>query len=221
VQPQKIMSSPYRRSTVSLTPEALADARRRYEDTDETQTSIAARLDIDRSTLARLARNSGWLLRKNRPPRDLPQADKIDMAATEALVEAASADAPKADGDGADANAAAAPAASSVADRLEAAVEEELRKVENLRSEIGDPPHRSIEAERTARTLATLTETLFKVRRLRNPGNSTAPDDDDLPADADGFRLTLAYRIEAFVRSRADGSVSGAGAAADAGAAEP
>jgi hypothetical protein len=93
---------PYRRSTLSFTPEALADARSRYEDTDETQTSIAASLDIDRSTLARLAGKGGWLLRKNRPPRDLSQADKINMEATEALAEVTSADAPKAESDGAE-----------------------------------------------------------------------------------------------------------------------
>lgn len=45
------------------------------------------------------------------------------------------------------------------------------------------------------------------VRRLRQPGNISGSNDDDLPSDADGFRLALAHRIEAFVRSRTDGDV--------------
>src|SRR4051812_38274480 len=64
------------------------------------------------------------------------------------------------------------------------------------------------------RTLATLTETLFKVRRLRQPGGSQATDD-DLPSDPDAFRLALAQRIEAFVPSRIDAAVSERGQPAD------
>jgi hypothetical protein len=91
---------------------------------------------------------------------------------------------------------------------MEAALEKELRNVESLRGEFARPEQRSIDAERIARTLATLTETLFKVRRLRGPGNISGSNDDDLPADADGFRLALAHRIDVFVRSRIDASVS-------------
>jgi hypothetical protein len=172
------------------TAEWLAHARFRYEETDEPQNSLAADLGVHRMTLDGLAKKHGWALRKDRPPRDLPPAVKLDMEATKAKPDAGSPDAP------------------SVAERLEAAVEKELRKVESRRGEFGRPARRSIEAERIARTLATLTETLFKVRRLRETGNLAGNDDDDLPADADGFRINLAHRIEVFVRSRADASVS-------------
>jgi transposase-like protein len=192
----------YRRSRAVFTPEALEDARRRYEETDETQIRIAGDLGVDRGTLTRLARTHGWALRKDRPPTDIPEAEKIARQATEAVMNATPADAPGKD-------AADTPIANdgSVADRLEAAVEKELRKVENLRAGPGSPTERSVDHERVARTLATLTETLFKVRRLRQSGGSQATDDDDLPADADEFRLALAHRIEAFVRSRTDESV--------------
>ena len=192
----------YRRSRAVFTPEALEDARRRYEETEETQVRIAADLGVDRGTLTRLARTHGWALRKNRPPTDIPEADKIARRATEAVMNASPADAPgKAGAD------VAIAIDGSVADRLEAAVEKELRKVENLRAGPGSPTERSVDHERVARTLATLTETLFKVRRLRQPGNFSGSNDDDLPADPDGFRLALAHRIEAFVRSRADGNL--------------
>ena len=189
----------YRRSRAVFTPEALEDARRRYEETDETQVRIAADLGVDRGTLTRLARTHGWALRKDRPPTDIPEADKIARQATEAVMNAAPADAPGKDvADTAIAN------DGSVADRLEAAVERELCKVENLRAGPGSPTERSVDHERVARTLATLTETLFKVRRLRQPGGSQATNDDDLPSDADGFRINLAHRIDVFVRSRTD-----------------
>jgi hypothetical protein len=201
----------YRRSRAVFTPEALEDARRRYEETEETQVRIAAGLGVDRGTLTRLARTHGWALRKDRPPTDIPEADKIARQATEAVMNATPADAPGKDvADTAIAN------DGSVADRLEAAVERELRKVENLRAGPGSPTERSVDHERVARTLATLTETLFKVRRLRQPGNISGSNDDDLPSDADGFRLALAHRIEVFVRSRTDGSVPDAGKPGDA-----
>jgi transposase-like protein len=189
----------YRRSRAVFTPEALEDARRRYEETDETQVRIADDLGVDRGTLTRLARTHGWALRKDRPPTDIPEAVKIARQATEAVMNATPADAPGKD--------VAVANDGSVADRLEAAVEKELRKVENLRAGPGSPTERSVDHERVARTLATLTETLFKVRRLRQPGNISGSNDDDLPSDADGFRLALAHRIEVFVRSRTDASV--------------
>ena len=204
----------YRRSRAVFTPEALENARRRYEETDETQVRIAADLGVDRGTLTRLARTHGWALRKDRPPTDIPEAVRIARQATEAVMNAAPADAPGKDG----ADAAIA-VDGSVADRLEAAVEKELRKVENLRAGPGSPTERSVDHERVARTLATLTETLFKVRRLRQPGNSSGSNDNDLPADADGFRLALAHRIEVFVRSRTDAGVSEPSQPADGDAA--
>ncbi|ABE39210.1 conserved hypothetical protein [Rhodopseudomonas palustris BisB5] len=204
-----------RRPIRGYTPEALANAKHRYEETDELQDSIATDLRISRRTLDKLAKREGWKLRKDRPPRELPQALRLEMVATEALAEAAT-DPPLPESMTDDPE--GTPAAPSLAFRLEAAVEKELRKVEALRGAFGTPANRSIEAERIARTLATLTETLFKVRRLREAGASplSAPDD-EVPADADEFRRQLAHRIEALVRGRDDGGVPAAGGDADAG----
>jgi hypothetical protein len=199
------LPKPRARSTRGYTPEALANARWRYEETNEPQASIALDLGIDRRSLHGVAQKHGWSLRKDRPPRDLPPALKIDNDAAAVLADPASPDAVTAESGSASS---AAPVSASVAERLEAAVEKELRKVESLRGELGRPEQRTIQSERIARTLATLTETLFKVRRLRQPGNISGSNDDDLPGDADGFRLALAHRIDVFVRSRVDGSVS-------------
>jgi hypothetical protein len=187
-----------------LSAEALEYARQRYEETEDSQRSIAEDVGKSRGTLDRIAKAQGWKLRKDQPPRGLSEALKLQIAATEAD-EGKPSEAPKADNViGPD----AAPVAGSVATRLEAALERELRKVENLRADLGRPAQRTQQSDRIARTLATLTETLFRVRRLREPGNISASNDDDLPSDADGFRLALAHRIEAFVRSRIDASVS-------------
>jgi hypothetical protein len=187
-----------------LSAEALEYARQRYEETEDSQRSIAQDVGKSRGTLDRIAKAQGWKLRKDQPPRGLSEALKLHIEATEAE-EGKASEAPKADNVvGPD----AAPVAGSVAARLEAALERELRKVENLRADLGRPAQRTIQSDRIARTLATLTETLFRVRRLREPGNISGSNDDDLPGDADGFRVALAYRIEAFVRSRTEAGVS-------------
>jgi hypothetical protein len=194
-----------------LSAEVLEYTRQRYEETDDLQSTISADIRISRGTLHRVAKAQGWLLRKDRPPRGLSPALKLDIEATEAEDKASQAS--KAEPRTTDQD--SPPIVGSVADRLEAALEKELRKVESLRGESGPRGKRSIEAERIARTLATLTETLFRVRRLREPGNINGSNDDDLPADADGFRLALAHRIEVFVRSRTDAGVPGRDQPAD------
>jgi hypothetical protein len=183
----------------------LDNLRQRYEDTDEPLAAIAADAGIWPSSVNRIARRQGWRLRKDRPPRDLPPALKAQMAA-EAAVQA----------EVAAMNIAVTPdagAGATVADRLERAIEKELRAVEIMRATLGPEPQPAAEAERTARTLSTLTATLFKVRRLR-AGDAVPEaragqgvDDGDLPDDLDRFREALARRIETFVRSRA-GSVA-------------
>jgi hypothetical protein len=112
-------------------------------------------------------------------------------------------------GEGGTARAAPAPhdaimaADTSVIDRLEAAVLKELATVETMRASLGAEPLRPMDAERTARTLSTLTETLAKLRRLRLGARPQSDLTDDI-LDIDAFRLDLARRIDLFVASRTD-----------------
>lgn len=71
-----------RRPTRGFTPEAIAHTKHRYEDTDEPQDCIAADLGVHAKTLDRLAKREGKL-RKDRAPRDLPEALRLEMAARE------------------------------------------------------------------------------------------------------------------------------------------
>lgn len=190
-------------ATYGLTTEALAYARERYEKTDQLARLIAHDVGISRDKLYKIAKAEGWQLRRDRPARGLSEALKLDLDAADAEDQVAAS---KAEDAGADPD--IPPKADTLAARLEAELEKQLRNVESLRGEPTARGKRSAEAERVARTLATLTETLVRVRRLRQPGYISGSHDDDLPADADGFRLALAHRIDVFVRSRIDGDVS-------------
>jgi transposase-like protein len=187
-----------------FTAEALADIRRRYVETDETTASIAELYSVNRNTITETVKRQGWPMRRDRPPRELPAALR-DTAPAESAGDASSAaeaamlDAAAADKD-----------ALPLALRLEQAVVRELARVERRNAAGGTM--RPSESERIARTLSTLTQTLFKVRALREPGSVSADaQPDDMPADLDGFRDALARRIEAFVASRADDGLAGAG----------
>lgn len=81
----------------------------------------------------------------------------------------------------------------------------EIEAEESARARLGGAQRKNT-AERSARTLATLTQTLHALARLRA---GSLPDqethyDDDMPRDIDEFRRDLARRIDAFVASRTD-----------------
>jgi hypothetical protein len=188
---------------------------RRYEQTDEYVHLIAQDFGVSRSHFDRLVKKWGWKKRSDRPPLGLPPAQRI-------LQEAAAATADNSvvgqgtSGDK-DAKDMTPIEQGNVVERLQRAVEKELAAVELMRAKYGPLPQPSADAQRTASTLATLTDTLFKVQRLRATEtlNATA-DDYDMPANIDEFRHALARRIENFVRSRANATVPAAGASAGA-----
>ena len=57
----------YRPSPHGFTPEAIDNARKRYEETDEPQSSIAEDLGIHRRSLAKIVKSLGW--KRRLPPR--------------------------------------------------------------------------------------------------------------------------------------------------------
>lgn len=201
-----------------FTPQLLAYARHRYEHTDATNADIAVDLGVHKSTVGVVAKREGWR-RYVPPPRDMSPAVQllvqVEKLEADAARNACRADEPAegspretASGDQ-DAGVQGQSTTDALADadiveRIYRAVVEELTAVEAMRAQLRRHPQSAVEAERTARTLSSLTEIFQKLKRLQITASRTGPDDDDMPADIDEFRRNLARRIDAFVESRAE-----------------
>lgn len=94
-------------------------------------------------------------------------------------------------------------------ERVSRAVERELSQIEVIVGGHHVKPHQRTEAERRARTLASLTRTLGEVMRLRAGEQRMKPADDDIPRDLDEFRERLSRRLDEMVRERAEVSAAG------------
>ncbi|MDC7787588.1 hypothetical protein PQJ75_24420 [Rhodoplanes sp. TEM] len=161
------------------------------EQTDASPHAIAKAHGLPPSTVRDLIRREGW----RRPGEPAPEAE--DPAATASA--AAEAEPPAVPED--------------LVERLERAVAREIAVLEASRRV---PPRRAgsaADTERVVRSLERLTDTLAKVRRMREPAASDP--DDDLPRDIDEFRRVLARRIEQIVRGGTDGDAAGGDAAGD------
>jgi hypothetical protein len=204
--PKQEIPSPRGRPYVPInrtyTPELLANGRRRYEETAEEVSAIAADFRIHPGSLRRLAGELGWV-RFGMQARGLPAASRLLAQAEE--VEASAAEQ-------------TAEARADLLDRLEREVRAHLALVTAARERLQGLPPRPREGEASARTLTSLTAVLQKIHLMRCGLNPSDTHDDDIPADIDAFRDEIARRIEAFVASRrepddADGA-SGSGAVA-------
>jgi hypothetical protein len=195
---------PYRRQHRGFTPEATANIKRRYEETEEPVACIAKDFGVHRKTIEQLAKREGWLMRKQRGPRDLPPGLKLELDAENAL----RAVAPTMDES----------ERLSMAERLERAVEKELAALEQAQAACGGELPTTSEGDSHARTIERLTGALYKIRHLRKPETVTSGlAEMDMPKDIDEFRHALALRIEAFVRRRRDERVPGPGDSGSAG----
>ena len=79
--------------------------------------------------------------------------------------------------------------------RVSLAIERELTQIERIVGGIRTKPAERTEAERRARTLASLARTLREVMQLR-AGEEKKQDDDAVPRDISQFRRQLARRLE-------------------------
>lgn len=199
-------------------PELLAVLRHRYEDTDQPMHSIAAEFKIGITTLQTLVRKECWSKRSQRK-RDCPPATALidNVIALTAMRDGDPAAAPDLPAgtmrEGPDAAPLPAPAiaggagALSAIERIEALILKEIGAEEAARERLQQAPRAQGEAERCARTLSILTQTLQSLQRMRAgsaPALAEAEPYDDPPADIDAFREHLARKIEAFMESRGD-----------------
>jgi hypothetical protein len=216
----------------SYTPELLADGRRRFEQTDEPITAIAADFGCCKATFMKLAKDEGWV----RPPRarDLTPSARLRLRAEALASEQESAQAaalspppdppslplrrfdlpPPGGGEERDAGGgdAGEPPLADTVDALHAAARRQLDEFNAEQTMLKGTPQAVAERERAARTLANLTATLQRLQAMRSGAPQPETDYDDIPADIDAFRNELARRIRAFVASRsARGDADGDG----------
>jgi hypothetical protein len=188
-----------------FSPELEARARYLFEETDASLADIAFELGIHKCTVPAVARRRNWK-RYAPPPRDVSPVTRI-LVEAETLERRQNA---AQSGPETEAEKHAGPEGASeksesddLVARLRRAVLNELTVVESLRDRLKNEPQSRVAAERTARTLSTLTDTLQKLQRLQCAVPANGPDY-DMPADIDAFRDELARQIEEFVASRSD-----------------
>jgi hypothetical protein len=184
---------------VKFSPELEARARYLYEETDASTADIAFELGVHKGTVPDIANRRRWK-RYVPPARDVSPVTRI-------LVEAEMLERRRESTQTNPAVPGAQPAEnepeSELVARLRRAVRAELTVIESLRNRLKNEPQSRVAAQRTARTLSTLTDTLQKLQRLQCAIPANGPDH-DMPADIDAFRDELARQIEEFVASRPD-----------------
>ncbi|CAM5427634.1 putative protein OS=Afipia felis OX=1035 GN=BN961_01896 PE=4 SV=1 [Afipia felis] len=83
--------------------------------------------------------------------------------------------------------------------RVSGAIERELTQIEIIICGSHVPPRHRTEAERRARTLASLARTLREVMLLRDREEKNCEDDDAVPRDLEELRRKLAQRLDELV----------------------
>lgn len=209
-----------------FTGSVIAAVRQRYEETDQLIVSIAAEFGVGERTIGRWISAHGWRKRSLRT-RGLPVA--LQLLEEAKKLAASSQEAPPTptlpfSGRGSS----PPPEQASPIDRLEALAVLEIDAEEAAHAQRLGKHSVAKASERSARTLATLTQTLHTLQRMRAglpaEHESISDDDfardditrDDMPADIDEFRRDLARRIDAFVASRTDGDAADGDAASAA-----
>lgn len=188
-----------------IPPGVLAEARRLYEQTNAPVGDIAAMVGLSRSNLYERARDLGWRSRQAKPTFSLARA--VSEAVAEPLPEPQSVAVPVV----LDA-VAVAQRRLVIAQRMMSVAEREMDAIERIIAVLR--PTDALEADHSARTLASVSRTLRDIAQLTKPDEVPTTDEvshDPVPRDIDEFRRTLAVRIEALIEARTGPPGGGAG----------
>ncbi len=188
-----------------------------YEETDRSVEAIAAEFDVSARNIQRLAVSENWIKRKDRKrrPRVVPIAAQLLEEAEGLAAQAPKAAATEKPGphlradDSGECRDGPEQQSASTVDLLEARVRQEIEALDEDRG--ARRGFRVADAERCARTLTTVTQTLHEVQRLRSAHAPTAEQMPDGygPQDMDAFRDDLARRIDLFIASRTEREETG------------
>jgi hypothetical protein len=174
---------------VTIPPEEISRARALYEGTLVPVRDIAQMLGIGLTTLHRKIKLWGWTPRNARL-RGLDAAAKAEIP----VAEIAALTAPHV----------AIVEQETLIGRVRGAVERELVAIEAVLARVEGARLHSSDAERAARTLATLVKTLREVAALQRDEQPEATGDDspDEYHDLDAFRRELAERLDRLRQQR-------------------
>lgn len=173
---------------IVVPPERIAEVRKLYEGTDVPNADLAALCGLGVSTFIRRARLWGWRPRNGHAS----SYDVVAKAEVEAIREAAAPEVTIAKNE-------------TLIDRVRSAVEREIVAIEAVLSRVEGARLRSADAERAARTLATLVRTLREVAALQRdekPEDGKGEGNEDGFRDLEEFRAELAERLDRLRRSR-------------------
>lgn len=173
---------------IAIPPEKIAKAKELYEGTSVPVRDIALMLGIGMTTFARRMKDWGWKPRNARlADYDAAAKADIDLNVISETVAPELAVAKHA----------------TLVERVRAAVEREIIASECVLNRVDDARLRSQDAERAARTLATLVKVLREVNSLEAGESgeraSGAAKDDEF-RDLEEFREELARRLASFRR---------------------
>jgi hypothetical protein len=206
-----------------IAPALLAEAKRLYEQTLAPVGDIAAMVGLSRSNFYERVRAGGWRSRRAKPTFSLALAlADASRAAAEPLPvsEPPAAGAEERDGPAVPDAAPVTPQQRmAIAQRIMSAVEQEMDAIHRILSTI--TPRDQLEAEHSARTVASISRALREAFMLISPkeegGQDDADDDDDdsIPLDIDEFREELARRINSFIDTKQRGQDGTGGVAVD------
>jgi hypothetical protein len=173
---------------IVIPPEKIAELRKLYEGTDVPVRDLAAICGLGVTTFLKRVQLWGWKPRKLR----MQDYDRAAEAEVQSIREIAAPSVAIAENE-------------TLIGRVRAAVEREIVAIEAVLSRVEGAKLRSADAERAARTLATLVKTLREVAALQRdeqPEDTGGETGDDEFRDLDGFRRELAERLDRLRRQR-------------------
>ncbi len=172
-----------------IPPEDISRARALYEGTEIPVRDIAKMLGIGLTTLHRKINHWGWVPRNARL-RGLDAAAKADIPLEQIAALASPHVVPV--------------EKETLIDRVRAAVEREIVAIDAVLARVEGARLRSTDAERAARTLATLVKTLREVAALQRdekPEPESGEGNQNEFRDLEEFRAELAERLDRLRRS--------------------
>ncbi len=172
---------------IAVPPEKIAEVRKLYEGTDIPVRDLASISGLSVTTFLKRVNLWGWKRRKLR----MKDYDKAATAEVESIRETARSAVLIAENE-------------TLIDRVRSAVEREIVAIEAVLTRVEGARLRSTDAERAARTLATLVKTLREVAALQReekPESENGEGEDEF-RDIEEFRAELAERLDRLRRSR-------------------